>query len=60
MMHKRKSSTTASDNGVKHASQAALLLREIADTTNAPYMKTIAGVSLLIFETVLVSSLVLH
>lgn len=57
MSHPRtgKSRSVTADNVIQHGAVAVKMLRDIAEAVNAPYLKPIAGVSLLIFDTVQVS-----
>lgn len=49
-----------SEGILEYAVMAARMLREIGDATNASYLKTTAGVSGLIFDTVQVSNFHFH
>lgn len=51
----RRGHSKNAENLLSHGPVAVKILREVADATNVPYLKTISGVGLLIFETAQVS-----
>lgn len=53
----RKHAASATvDKLVTHGSMVVKMLREISEATNSSYLKPIAGISMLIFDTIQVSS----
>lgn len=52
MLQHNTSRQTRGASSVDYARTAAKMLQEIADATNAPYVNGVAGVSLLILDTV--------
>lgn len=54
MTHSKSDASASGDSIMCYTASAATALQELGDTTNIPYLKTIAGVSLLISDTILV------
>lgn len=58
MFHQNTKPPAEGNSGILHVANAARMLQEIGEVTSGPYLTSVAGITLLICETVQASALV--